>query len=181
MYLSRRGGVEEQQSTAPDFFNQGKEARFSPIRKMKGFAGGRSDSRKGRKPEVVLTLSGSSSPSPHWKRGVFARSPCLYLLAVGPHLREYRLDSKLIDRFDPSRRDPQPDPTTLTGNKEAMGLQVRLEAPPGLVVRMRNIVAGHCLLTGHLTFSWHDLLFSNSRPIPGQLLDDFSIERVHSA
>src|SRR4051794_20439147 len=63
------------------------------------------------------------------------------LLPAGAHVGQDGLDALLVDGLDAFGADAQRDPTTLTGDPEALLLDVRIPPAAGLAVRVRDGVA----------------------------------------
>src|SRR5262245_58119222 len=87
---------------------------------------------------------------------LLTRAVLLELLSPSSHVGEDFLDAELVNSLDSSGRDAQPHPAAFARNPETVPLQVRLEAALCSVVGVRNIVAGHRFLAGHLTFPGHN-------------------------
>src|SRR5688572_15271828 len=78
------------------------------------------------------------------------------LLATGAQLRQDRVDAVLVDGAQRVRGNLQLDPAVFAGDPEAALVQVRQEAAAGLVVRMRDVVAGLHALAGDLAYAGHN-------------------------
>jgi hypothetical protein len=76
--------------------------------------------------------------------------------AAGPDIGQDLIDPILIDDPKALLGDAQTDPTLLLFDPEAMGMEIRQESPLGLVVGMRDVIAGQRSLTGYLADSRHD-------------------------
>src|SRR5690606_4642374 len=78
------------------------------------------------------------------------------LLAAGTQLGQDRVDAVLVDGAHGSRGNAQLHPAVLAGDPEPALVQVREEAATGLVVGVRDVVAGLHALAGNLANSGHD-------------------------
>src|SRR4051812_3480461 len=63
------------------------------------------------------------------------------LLPAGAHVGQDGLDALLVDRLDALGADAQRDPTALSGDPEALLLDVRIPPAAGLAMRVRDGVA----------------------------------------
>src|SRR5690606_34752802 len=78
------------------------------------------------------------------------------LLAAGTQLGQDRVDAVLVDGAHGSRGNAQLHPAVLAGDPEPALVQVREEAAAGLVVGVRDVVAGLHALAGDLANSGHN-------------------------
>src|SRR3569623_3645938 len=78
------------------------------------------------------------------------------LLAAGTQLGDHGLDAILVDGAQRGVGDAQLHPTVFAGDPEAALVQVRQPAATGLVVGVRDVVAGLHTLSGDLTYTGHE-------------------------
>src|SRR3954451_673214 len=76
-------------------------------------------------------------------------------LAARAHLGEHDIDAVLVDGAQSVVGKPQAHPAVLALDPETAALQVGHEAPLGLVVRVRNVIAHHRGFSGDLADSSH--------------------------
>src|SRR4051794_21024577 len=79
-------------------------------------------------------------------------------LAARAHLGEHDIDAVLVDGAEPVVGKPQAHPAVLALDPGTAPLQVGHEAPLGLVVGVRNVVAHHWGFSGDLADSSHGSL-----------------------
>src|SRR5690606_19694660 len=75
--------------------------------------------------------------------------------ALAPEICNHRLEAALLDRAHAAGRDAQADPAPLLLQPEPLGVQVRQEAPPALVVRVRDAVTDRGLLARDIADAGH--------------------------
>src|SRR5690606_6220642 len=80
------------------------------------------------------------------------------LFAAGAEFGQNAFDAVLVDGAQCLRGNLQLDPAVLAGDPEAALVQVGQEAATGLVVGMRDVVAGLHALAGDLAYAGHDVL-----------------------
>src|SRR3569623_1097282 len=78
------------------------------------------------------------------------------LLAAGTQLGDHGLDAILVDGAQRGVGDAQLHPTVFAGDPEAALVQVGQPAATGLVVGVRDVVAGLHTLSGDLTYTGHE-------------------------
>src|SRR5688572_3602042 len=77
------------------------------------------------------------------------------LFAAGAELGQDGVDAVLVDGAQRLRGNLQLDPAVFAGDPEATLVQVGQEATAGLVVGMRDVVAGLHALAGDLAYAGH--------------------------
>src|SRR5207342_3513841 len=77
------------------------------------------------------------------------------LFAAGAELGQDGVDAVLVDGAQRVRGNLQLDPAVFAGDPEATLVQVGQEATTGLVVGMRDVVAGLHALAGDLAYAGH--------------------------
>src|SRR3954462_6709094 len=90
------------------------------------------------------------------------------LFAAGAEFGQNAVDAVLVDGAQRMRGNLQLDPAVLAGDPEAALVQVGQEATTGLVVGVRDVVAGLPALAGYLAYAGHyaprfDLMFPLAR------------------
>src|SRR5690242_1469960 len=78
------------------------------------------------------------------------------LLAAGTQLGDHGLDAILVDGAQRGVGNAQLHPTVFAGDPEAALVQVGQPAATGLVVGVRDVVAGLHTLSGDLTYTGHE-------------------------
>src|SRR5678815_3392954 len=77
------------------------------------------------------------------------------LFAAGAEFGQNAVDAVLVDGAQRVRGNPQLDPAVFAGDPETALVQVRQEAAAGLVVGVRDVVAGLHALAGNLAYAGH--------------------------